>query len=347
MKRRLQYPIIGLISSKNPSEALVLTVTSLLRGGAERVIVVNDGSNDPTAKRVFRMVSKAGGEVIHLKKNIGKAAALKEGFALIPPRSIIMQVDDDALSGDLSAPAEMIRSRRADIIDIRIESARTRTVVGRAQEMSYWFANAIIKRGQDVLRARLWVSGCSLMYTHRAGKELIMRQAQTVTEDTEGLFRARKRGFSVRYCAAPESTFVTMVPEDFRGLRKQWQRWAIGCAQVMMIYGFGNGNPRIATVNVITWLGLVAWPVASIIVNGIMLTLAWWFFIGLLTGLIAAIRLNRPYLGLTGGIIFPLIGLLWTYHAIEGFWLAFRRIRSRNKDALVWVSPKRSATIEA
>jgi cellulose synthase/poly-beta-1,6-N-acetylglucosamine synthase-like glycosyltransferase len=346
MKRRLNYPIIGLIASKNPVGALVLTVQSLLNNGAIRVIVVDDGSDDPGARRVFKAVEKVGGEVIHLSKNVGKAKALKEGFKTIPARSIIIQADDDAICGDLQRPAELIRSRKADIVDIRIEAARTQTLIGQVQEISYWLMNAVAKRVQDVLRARLWLSGCSLMYTHAAGQTLIMRQAFTLTEDTEGLFRARKKGLTVRYCSNKKSSFITMVPEDFMGVRKQWQRWTIGNAQVMSIYGFGGGSPRIAAVNIFAWLYLLVLPILPFLYDGALTTLIWWFINGIVIGILAAIRLKRPYL-LIVGIVFPLVGLLWTYHALEGFWLAYRRSRRGGTISLAWVSPKRATTIEA
>ncbi|MDB5167571.1 MAG: biofilm synthesis N-glycosyltransferase [Candidatus Saccharibacteria bacterium] len=344
MKRR-DYPIVGLVASKNPVNALVLTVESLFKGGAIRVIVVNDGSDDASSVRIFKKVEKIGGEVIHLSKNVGKANALKEGFKRIPAHSVIIQTDDDSLSGDLQKPAEIIRSRRADIVDIRVEAARTKTLIGQEQEISYWLMNAFIKRVQDRLNARLWLSGCSLMYSHMAGMELIMRQAQTITEDTEGLFRARQKGFVVKYCADKSSAFMTMAPEDFKGLHKQWQRWATGNAQVMAIYGLGGGSTHIAIVNLFFWFYLLVWPAIPFILNGLVSTLFWWFVSSILIGIVAALRLNRGYLALVG-IVFPIIGVLWTYHAVEGFWLAYRRTK-QGQFNLTWISPKRTLTIDA
>ncbi len=346
MKRRLNYPIIGLIASKNPVNALVLTVQSLLKNGAIRVIVVDDGSDDRDSLKVFKAVEKVGGEVIHLPRNVGKAKALKEGFKTLPSHSIIIQADDDAICGDLECPAELIRSNQADIVDIRIEAARTKTLIGQVQEVAYWLMNAVAKRVQDTVRARLWLSGCSLMYSHAAGKELIMRKAYTMTEDTEGLFRARKKGFTVRYCSNKKSAFVTMVPEDFMSVRKQWQRWTIGNAQVISIYGLGGGNPRVAIVNVLAWLYLLVLPILPFVYDGPLLTLFWWFVNGIIIGILAAIRLKRAYL-IVVGIVFPLVGLLWTYHAIEGFWLAYQRAQRGGNVSLAWVSPKRATTIEA
>ena len=344
MKRRLNYPIIGLISSKNPADFLVFTVNSLFINGASRVIIVDDGSDERGARRIFKAVEKIGGEVIHLSKNVGKAKALQEGFKIIPARSIIIQSDDDAICGNLQHPAELIRSRKADIVDIRIEAARTETLLGQVQEIAYWLSNAIVKRVQDVVRARLWLSGCSLMYTHAAGQTLIMRQAFTMIEDTEGLFRARKKGLRVRYCADRSSSFVTMVPEDFTSLRKQWQRWTTGNAQVMSIYGFGGGNLRVAVVNIFAWLNLLVLPILPLL-HDVLSTLILWFVNGMLLGILAAIRLKRGYLVLVG-VVFPFIGLLWVYHALEGFWLAYRLAKHGGTISLAWVSPKRALTIK-
>jgi len=82
MKRKTikDLPITGLISSYNPTWALLETVESMFKGGASVVIVVDDGSPKPDAAAIFEAVEALGAKVIHPGKNVGKASALKSGF---------------------------------------------------------------------------------------------------------------------------------------------------------------------------------------------------------------------------------------------------------------------------
>jgi cellulose synthase/poly-beta-1,6-N-acetylglucosamine synthase-like glycosyltransferase len=340
--RQLNYPIVGLIASKNPVSALEKTVQSLFKGGASRVIVVDDGSDDPESISVFKNVEAIGAEVIHLPANIGKARALKVGFRSIPRKSLIVQTDDDTLAGDLSEPARLLRERKADIVDVRVETTRTRSLIGFIQELGYWLINAIVKRLQGYLDARLWMSGASVMYNYKAGKELILQPAFTMTEDTEGLFRARSKGFEVKFCSDKASSFITMVPEDFSGLSKQWRRWTTGNGQVMGIHGLGGGDWRVAAVNILFWADLILLPIMSVVLYGFVSSALWAFGAGILMGFIGALRLGRPRAALVG-MFFPILSIVWIFYALTGLYFAYRLAKSGQKTQLTWVSPKRTS----
>jgi cellulose synthase/poly-beta-1,6-N-acetylglucosamine synthase-like glycosyltransferase len=342
MARAKKYPLlIGLISSKNPVPALVLTVQSLFEGGAARVVVVDDGSDDPESIAIFDQAEAVGAKVIHLKKNVGKSKALKRGFKTLPKNCIIVQTDDDTLAGRLSGPAQLIIEGKADIVDIRVETTKTHSLIGVLQEFNYWLVNAVTKRIQDIFRARLWMSGASVMYSYQAGKELILHEAETMTEDTEGLFRARTKGWKVRYYAKHDGQFLTMVPEDFSGLHKQWKRWSIGNGQVIGIYGMGGGNARISTINIISWFNLLVSPILVSLQFGAASTMLWASGWGIIMGFIGAIRLKRMRVMLVG-MFLPYITAVWALHAFQGLLLAYWRARSGVKTSLTWVSPKRT-----
>lgn len=51
--RHAHAQIAALISTKNPTEALIATVSSLIMGGASKVVVVDDGSCKPEALTVI------------------------------------------------------------------------------------------------------------------------------------------------------------------------------------------------------------------------------------------------------------------------------------------------------
>jgi cellulose synthase/poly-beta-1,6-N-acetylglucosamine synthase-like glycosyltransferase len=340
-----EAPLIGLIASKNPVSALETTVTSLFTGGASRVIVVDDGSDDPDSLAVFDRAEKLGAEVVHLKKNVGKARALRAGFWILPARCVIVQTDDDTLAGNLAGPLRWIREGKADIVDIRVETVRTTTLLGLIQELDYWLINAVTKRLQNFVDARLWMSGASVMYSHDAGEVMILQISHSITEDTEGMYRARAKGFRMRYYAKHDAQFITMVPEDFRSMNKQWRRWSTGNGQVMGIYGLGGGNLRIATVNVISWVDMLV-PIPVAIRYGLISSLVWAFAFAVCIGVVGAIRLKRPKAALVG-MFLPLMSWLWTYHAYTGLVRAYRMSKSGKAAQMTWVSPKRTSVLEA
>jgi cellulose synthase/poly-beta-1,6-N-acetylglucosamine synthase-like glycosyltransferase len=344
MKDPEEASLIGLVASKNPVPALEATVKSLFKGGATRVFVVDDGSDDPDSLKVFDRVEKIGGEVVHLKKNGGKARALRAGFWIIPKHSIIVQTDDDTLAGDLTGPLRMIREGKADIVDIRVETVRTHSLIGMMQEIDYWLINAVSKRVQNWINARLWMSGASVMYTYEAG-QVILQPPRCITEDTEGLYRARSKGFRMRFYSKHDAEFLTMVPEDFKGMNKQWRRWATGNAQVLALYGLGGGNPRIAAVNAFCWLDMLI-PIPAAIRYGVLPSLGWGLAVCALYGIVGAIRLKRPLLCFMG-IFLPFLSFLWTYHSFAGIYRAWQLSKADDKSKMnIWVSPKRTVVLE-
>jgi cellulose synthase/poly-beta-1,6-N-acetylglucosamine synthase-like glycosyltransferase len=329
---------VGLIASKNPSETLVRTVQSLFRGGCTRAVVVDDGSDKPESMAIFDRVEELGATVIHLEHNIGKARALKAGFHTLEPGCVIVQTDDDTVAGNLAGPLAMIQDGITDIVDIRIEVMRTSSMIGLIQEFGYWAINALAKRVQNWLRARTWISGASVMYSYDAGVVLIQEDALSITEDTEGLFRARKRGFRVRYYSRRQAQFLTMVPEDVSGLLRQWQRWATGNGQIIRRYGLGGGNVRVALVNLVSWL-LVLAPALAVLNFG---TRSLMFILGggLIYGVTGAAFLKRPRV-IIGGLVFPIISLVWMTVSLLGLWRAWHISRT-GASQLTWVSPKRT-----
>jgi len=344
MSQSENAPLIGLIASKNPVPALEATVRSLFKGGASRVVVVDDGSDDAESRQVFDNVEKLGGEVLHLKRNVGKAKALRAGFWILPHNCIIVQTDDDTLSGDLTGPLDMIRTGKADMVDIRVEVVKTTSLLGLVQELDYWLINAVSKRVQDFFRARLWMSGASVMYSYEAGKVIILEISHSITEDTEGLFRARANGFRIRYYSKHSAQFLTMVPEEFKAVKKQWLRWTTGNGQVMSIYGFGGGVPRIAAVNIFSWLDTLL-PIPVAIRFGLVSSATWGFAICFVFGIVGAIRLKRPMLALVG-VFLPLMTVFWTYMAFWGLFRAWNMARKGQKTQHAWESPKRTAVLE-
>ena len=202
----------------------------------------------------------------------------------------------------------MITDGKADIVDIRVETFNGTNLISNVQQLQYWLTNAVIKRIQDGLRARLWISGASVMYTSKAAQVLLVPPSFTRTEDTEGRFRAIGAGLKLRYCSSPAAQFKMMVPETMSGLRHQWKRWALGNGQVLGIHGFGGGNLRIALVNILSWVIMLTAPILQFFVHD-------WMIVPWAAYVPGGSTFETPYVGT------PLSVLMWmvAFGLVVGF----------------------------
>ena len=82
--------VVAIIPAYNEEEALPDVIAKTLKH-VDRVIIVNDGSDDKTAE----VAVESGAEVINHSTNLGKGEALKSGFKAIDDDSIIVTIDGD------------------------------------------------------------------------------------------------------------------------------------------------------------------------------------------------------------------------------------------------------------
>lgn len=333
--------LVGLVATKNPTPALRMTARSLLDGGCDRVVIVNDGSDDISSIHVLKKIRRwKGVEVINLERNVGKSEALRVGFRTLPTNCIIVQTDDDTMAGDLRIPKQLIIDHVADIVDIRIEIMPSRSLLGTAQEIGYWLLNAVVKKLQSLFRTRTWLSGASIMYSYEAAKPILLEESRSMTEDTEGLYRALGNGFRVKYCPNTKAQFSTMAPQALPELYKQWRRWSIGNGQLVTKYK--QAGFRASMMNVLTWLSMVA-PIPTVILSGLYETIIWTFAGAIVSGIVCAIWLKRP-LVILGSLVLPFLALMWCCQSFAGLYLAYKM---RDHKEMTWVSPKRMTLGEA
>lgn len=330
-----EIPLVGLVATKNPTPALRATTRSLLKGGCDRVVIINDGSDELSSTLVLRKIQRwRRVEVINLKKNVGKSEALRVGYRSLEKRCIIVQTDDDTIAGNLRIPKQLVLDRKADIVDIRIEVTASDTLIGTAQEIGYWLLNAIVKKIQSLLQARTWLSGASIMYSYQAGRPILMEKSSSMTEDTEGLYRALAKGFRVKYCSKTKAQFSTMSPQSVHDLYKQWRRWSIGNGQ--LIGKYRQAGFRATMMNLITWVSMIA-PIPTVILNGAYETILWTFAGSIVSGVLCAVWLRRPLVVL-GSFVLPFLAMMWCGQSFAGLYLAYKL---RGKKEMTWVSPKR------
>jgi len=121
MDQRLPSGISVIIPARNEEERISATVEAA-KGlpHVKEVLVVDDGSTDETA----RLANEAGARVIVLRKNVGKAAAVMQGYALAGFRWVLL------LDADLAATAT-----EADCLISPIVSGQADMTIARFPEV--------------------------------------------------------------------------------------------------------------------------------------------------------------------------------------------------------------------
>lgn len=100
--------VVAVVPAHQEGERIADTVAALLAtAGVDRVIVVDDGSSDDTA----RVAREAGADVVSHSTNRGKAAAMQTG-AVAAGRALLLFAD-----ADLGATASSLRSLVAPVRD--------------------------------------------------------------------------------------------------------------------------------------------------------------------------------------------------------------------------------------
>lgn len=143
----------------------------------------------------------------------------------------------------------------------------------------------------------------------------------------------------VRFCSRKKAQFITMVPEEYKSLRRQWKRWSQGNGQVIGLYGLGGRLRRVTLMNIFAWVALIIFPILAIIISGFIQTLEWLLGFSLVISIIGAISLRRFAVIFVFWLL-PVISIVWIFHAIEGLAKASKEPMSPKH--LTWVSPKRT-----
>lgn len=105
--------VCAIVPAHNEAERVGATVAALLRGGvADRVLVVDDGSHDETA----RLAREAGADVQRLAVCRGKGAAVAYGLARAEGDILLLADADLGKSAErLIALVQKVREREADL----------------------------------------------------------------------------------------------------------------------------------------------------------------------------------------------------------------------------------------
>lgn len=229
-----QYPeITVLVAAYNESESILGTLESIDRQqypGSMRVIVINDGSTDDTAEKVYGVLGKYSWlEFLDLKQNVGKASALNKALALVKTTLTITIDGDSYLFKDaikhlveryLSDPAGTVAVAGA----VLVRNSRT-NLVTKVQEWDYFHGIAAVKRLQSLYQGTLVAQGAFSIYQTDVLND-VGGWPCCVGEDIVLTWAILKQGYRVGY--AEDACLFTNAPETWSQFFKQRQRWSRG-----------------------------------------------------------------------------------------------------------------------
>ncbi len=229
-----EYPSLTiLVPAYNEETVIEDTLTSLIRQDYPaplRILVINDGSTDGTARVVRQLQPQSAQlELINLDQNIGKAEALNLGLAETTTELVVTVDADCWIRADgIRHLAERYLSdpitTKAVAGTILIRNSRANWLT-KAQEWDYFLGIAAIKRIQSLFQGTLVAQGAFSIYDKQAVLE-VGGWPETVGEDIVLTWRLLAKGHRIGH--ASDACAFTLCPTTLGQFIRQRQRWSRG-----------------------------------------------------------------------------------------------------------------------
>ncbi|WP_243707761.1 glycosyltransferase family 2 protein [Micromonospora sp. KC606] len=338
-----------LIACRNGATTIAGAVAAARATGAP-VYVISDASTDGTA----REAAMAGAAVLELTRNVGKPAALHEGYVRFGLgglyRAVVILDDDVLVAPDFLARAlDHLSERVAIVVGHNVtwwphERRWNPWLAKRAY--SYWNYQAVVRRLQSHFNVMNCISGSNSLYRTELLDVLLPQQPPYIVDDTYWVLETHRRGLG-RVVYAPRAVAHLQDPTNGRDWYRQNLRWLWGTFQGVIGHRVGRRNTRFDHAYLLLmlhWLLYVAgapltlWLLATAgpgLGTGLLFLLAGHaFWVG-----IAAWRLRRPRLLL----FLPVIVLGDQLYRVIMVHALVKAIRQPTVDRCVWDSPARFA----
>ena len=250
---RSQLPKVAVvIACYNEEKVIGKTIEALQQNTYRnfRLIIVNDGSTDATAK-IIRGYAAADKRIKFIDApNGGKAVALQRAMATTTYRWIVF-CDADTIF----APTALERFAMTAMLDTHLGAVAGTILVGndnnaltRSQVIEYGIAHQFIKAAQDVTNMITVVPGAAGMWHRPTLKKVGGFLSDTLAEDADATMRIIAKGSRVKYESSVAA--YTEVPEDIKLLFKQRTRWQLGNMQSIFKHRKGLFNLRYGTLGI-------------------------------------------------------------------------------------------------
>ncbi len=340
-----------LIASKDGEKTIAKTVKTALANRCP-VYVVSDGSKDNTIVEAL----DAGAQVMWLKNNVGKPAALYEAykhFKLGQKYEAIAILDDDVvIERDFIREAKKSMDR-----DCAITVGKNLTdwpkhkhwnIWLASRSYSYWAYQITLRTIQSGYNVMTCISGSNSLYRTEVLNQVLRGSTPYIVDDTYWTLETHRLELGkIKY--APKARAWLQDPTNFRDFYKQNLRWMWGTFQGVFGHKIGSKANKFH----LSYLALMLEWIIYILSGPLMVFVIWQAGLNnllleillLLAGYsiwvaAAAIFLRLPRLMLFVPAI-VLTDFLFRWIMIHGF---IKAIRHKTVEACVWNSPQRFET---
>ncbi|MER5963247.1 bifunctional polysaccharide deacetylase/glycosyltransferase family 2 protein [Streptomyces sp. NPDC002057] len=224
-------PVSVLVPAYNEAACIENTVRSLIDSEHPiEIIVVDDGSNDGTA----RIVEDMGLPNVRVVRqlNAGKPAALNRGVANARHDLIVMMdgdtVFEPATVGELVQP---FADPRVGAVAGNAKVGNRDSMIGAWQHIEYVMGFNLDRRMYDMLRCMPTIPGAVGAFRRSALERVGGMSDDTLAEDTDITMALHRDGWRVVY--AENARAWTEAPESVQQLWSQRYRWSYGTMQAI------------------------------------------------------------------------------------------------------------------
>ena len=238
-------PVAVVVPAFNESKVIQRTLEALLASDYPhfRVIVINDGSTDNTARIVSDMSQKH--SRIHLLStpNRGKHSALNLGFGEASEEYIVtIDADTIVLPQTISRLIDPFVDPGVDAVCGNVQVGNVTNALTAFQDVEYVTSQNYDRRAFDSLNCISVVPGATGAWRRSTVQRVGGYSVETLTEDADLTLSILDAGGLIVY--APGARSITEAPEGVRALFKQRFRWSFGTFQCLWKHRhqFGHGT---------------------------------------------------------------------------------------------------------
>ncbi len=231
---RYRPPVSVLIAAHNEQPVIARTITSILKSLYKplEVIVVDDGSEDGTAREVKKSFKDNPNIKVIRQKNLGKATALNNAIKEATGEILV------CLDADTQIAPDAIHLLARHFADPRIATVAGNIKVGnRINLITYWQSIEYItsqnldRRAFALLNAITVIPGAIGAWRKSAVVEVGGYLTDTLAEDMDLTWRLRRKGWLLDI--ESKALAYTEAPDNLRALFRQRFRWAYGTLQCL------------------------------------------------------------------------------------------------------------------
>ncbi|MEX0881543.1 MAG: glycosyltransferase family 2 protein [Candidatus Saccharimonadales bacterium] len=340
-----------LIASKDGEKTIARTVKAALANKFP-VYVVSDGSKDNTVIEAL----DAGGQVMWLKLNVGKASALHKAykhFKLGQKYDAIAILDDDVLiEKDFIRQAKKTLDRETAIAvgkNLTYWPDNKRWNIWLASRAhGYWAYQITLRTIQSGYNVMTCISGSNSLYRTEVLEQVLTGETKYITEDTYWTLETHRLQLG-RITYSPKARAWLQDPTNFRDWYKQSLRWMWGTFQCIIAHRIGSKANKLHVsylALMVDWaLYILSGPLTLFIIlqAGVrnlplsLLLLSLGYFVWVLA---AAIALKIPRLILFVPAII-VIDFAFRVVMVHGL---IKALRQPTVESPIWSSPQRVET---